>query len=105
MPLQPAQNSGNIFQVGPLAAADLQGPGVPILIDDLLQMLRSGQPSKTTRKKMPLHEARAILLEHELERMVESHDVVKLALEAVEQNGIVFIDEIDKLEGKGGDSR
>jgi ATP-dependent HslUV protease ATP-binding subunit HslU len=50
---------------------------------------------------MKVSEARPLLLESVTESMLDSHDVTKEAIEAVEQSGIVFIDEIDKLVSLG----
>lgn len=60
------------------------------------------------RKKLPISEARGIVLELELERLLEHVDLKKSAIKAVEESGVVFIDEIDKIcspkEGMGGRS-
>jgi ATP-dependent HslUV protease ATP-binding subunit HslU len=52
---------------------------------------------KTEKKKMKIKEARTILEEAEMEHLLEADDVVAEAIRNVEQNGIVFIDEIDKI--------
>jgi ATP-dependent HslUV protease ATP-binding subunit HslU len=49
------------------------------------------------KKKMTVREARPLIEEEELEKLMESVDVTKAALKAVEESGIVFIDEIDKI--------
>jgi ATP-dependent HslUV protease ATP-binding subunit HslU len=55
------------------------------------------------RKKMTIAEARPIIEEQELEKMLEGYDIIKEAIAAVEESGIVFIDEIDKLiSGRDG---
>jgi ATP-dependent HslUV protease ATP-binding subunit HslU len=46
---------------------------------------------------MPISEAKSIILELELERLLENVDLRKSAVAAVEESGIVFIDEIDKI--------
>eukprot|EP00586_Coscinodiscus_wailesii_P015672 CAMPEP_0172499290 /NCGR_PEP_ID=MMETSP1066-20121228/125173_1 /TAXON_ID=671091 /ORGANISM="Coscinodiscus wailesii, Strain CCMP2513" /LENGTH=509 /DNA_ID=CAMNT_0013272947 /DNA_START=317 /DNA_END=1846 /DNA_ORIENTATION=- len=56
---------------------------------------RKGPP--TERKRMPISQAREVILELELERMLETIDLKKEAVTAVEESGIVFIDEIDKI--------
>ena len=49
------------------------------------------------KKKMPISEAREIILEVEIEKMLEKVDLKKEAIAAAEESGIVFIDEIDKI--------
>ena len=56
---------------------------------------RGGPP--TERKKMPVSEAREVILEIELEKLLEKVDLKKEAVTAAEETGIVFIDEIDKI--------
>jgi len=56
---------------------------------------RGGPP--TERKKMPISEAREVILEIELEKLLEKVDLKKEAVTAAEETGIVFIDEIDKI--------
>ena len=50
---------------------------------------------------MTIRDARVILEEIESEKLLENYDVVKEAIAAVEESGIVFIDEIDKLVSSG----
>jgi ATP-dependent HslUV protease ATP-binding subunit HslU len=59
---------------------------------------------KPEKKKMLVSEARPILEEAEADKLLEEFDVTKEAISAVEESGIVFIDEIDKLIS-GGDYR
>ncbi|KAL7521633.1 hypothetical protein ACHAWX_006316 [Stephanocyclus meneghinianus] len=56
---------------------------------------RRGPP--TERKRMAISEAREIILEIELEKLLEKVDLKKEAIAAAEESGIVFIDEIDKI--------
>jgi len=49
------------------------------------------------KKKMPISEAREVILEIEIEKMLEKVDLKKEAIAAAEESGIVFIDEIDKI--------
>lgn len=53
--------------------------------------------SKADRKKMTVAEARPIIEDQEVEKLLEDYDITKEAIHAVEESGIVFIDEIDKL--------
>merc|ERR1719162_627448 len=49
------------------------------------------------KKKMPISEAREVILEIEIEKMLEKVDLKREAIAAAEESGIVFIDEIDKI--------
>lgn len=56
----------------------------------------------TQRKKLPIPEARKVLLTAEIERLLQTVDLKKEAISAVEETGIVFIDEIDKICSSSG---
>jgi len=60
---------------------------------------------KSTKKKLKVSEARPILKAEELEKMTSQEEVIKTALHSVENDGIVFIDEIDKICTKHKDHR
>jgi ATP-dependent HslUV protease ATP-binding subunit HslU len=55
---------------------------------------------RTKRRKMKLKEAREIVLEEEEKRLVDMDQVSRLAVERVEQSGIIFLDEVDKIAGR-----
>jgi ATP-dependent HslUV protease ATP-binding subunit HslU len=59
-------------------------------------------PKKTKRRRITVSEARELLIEQEAERLVDMDKVNTLARERVEQSGIIFIDEIDKVAGQNG---
>lgn len=52
---------------------------------------------KTEKKKMKIRDARVVVEEREMEKLISSEDVSKEAIKSVENHGIVFIDEIDKI--------
>lgn len=56
--------------------------------------------ARKKRKKLPLRQARKILQQEEGERLIDMDEVVNEAIERAEQEGIVFLDEIDKIVGK-----
>ncbi|HUG42227.1 MAG TPA: AAA family ATPase, partial [Longimicrobiales bacterium] len=59
-------------------------------------------PKKKKRRTVSVAEARRILLQDELDRMVDMDDVVNEAMDRTEDMGIVFLDEVDKIVGDRG---
>jgi ATP-dependent HslUV protease ATP-binding subunit HslU len=66
---------------------------------DLLPGLFGG---RTRKRRLPLPEAREVLLQEEEGRLVDAELVARLAVERVQSSGILFIDEIDKVAGREG---
>ena len=56
-------------------------------------------PKQTKRRKMSIKEARKFIMNEELDRLVNMDDVISSALERVQESGIIFVDEIDKIAG------
>jgi ATP-dependent HslUV protease ATP-binding subunit HslU len=61
-------------------------------------------PKKFKKRKMSVAEARAVLAQEEAQKLIEMDTVVREAIHRVENSGIVFIDEIDKITGSKGAS-
>ncbi len=62
-------------------------------------------PSKTKKRKMKISEARRLIEQEEAQKLIDMDEVVAQAIQRVEQSGIIFLDELDKIagrEGKGG---
>ncbi len=86
-----------------------QGPHVEVLampgLEDMsLQMqdmLGRVFPGKKKNRRMKVRDAHATLLQEEADKLVDMDKVVDTARERVEQSGILFLDEIDKIAGKG----
>jgi ATP-dependent HslUV protease ATP-binding subunit HslU len=72
-----------------------QEPGV-----SMGEWLQEMLPKRAKRRVVKVPEARRILVDEELRRMVDTDDVVNEALDRVENHGIVFVDEIDKIAGE-----
>jgi ATP-dependent HslUV protease ATP-binding subunit HslU len=66
------------------------------------EMLQDMLPKKKKRRTVTVSEARRILLQDELDKLVDMDEVVNEALYRVEEMGIVFLDEIDKVAGERG---
>jgi ATP-dependent HslUV protease ATP-binding subunit HslU len=80
-------------------------PGMPgaqmgaISIGDIFGKLGG---SRTKTRRVTVEESHEILLNEESDKLLDSEQVVQEAIRAVEQNGIVFLDEIDKIAGREG---
>ena len=66
------------------------------------EMLQEMLPKRTKRRSVKVSEARRILIQEELDRLVDMDEVVNEALDRTEETGIVFLDEIDKVAGERG---
>ena len=75
-------------------------------IGGIMQDLMSGLPRKRKKRRVSIAEARKFLEQEEVQKLIDMDSVVKEAINKVEQSGIVFIDEIDKIaspsSGSGG---
>jgi ATP-dependent HslUV protease ATP-binding subunit HslU len=64
-------------------------------------MLGGLLPKKKKRRKVPISQARKLYLQEEVDNLIDDDEIAQLAVERTEQTGIVFIDEVDKIAGKG----
>ncbi|WP_395480054.1 HslU--HslV peptidase ATPase subunit [Candidatus Curculioniphilus buchneri] len=85
-----------------LAAASLgveimAPPGMEEIINQLQSMFKNLSGQKQTLRKIKIKEAMKLLVEEEVAKLVNQEELKEQAIEAVEQHGIVFIDEIDKI--------
>lgn len=67
---------------------------------NLKEMLGGLLPEKTKRRKVKVSDALHLLVQEEAAKLIDMDKVVKEALQRVEQSGIVFLDEIDKIAGR-----
>ena len=89
------------------ASMEIFGPqGMEELTNQLQGMMKNIGTEKTQSRKMPIKEALKILTEEEATKLVNDEDIKVNAIERLENHGIVFIDEIDKIIGRseGGKS-
>ena len=87
---------------------DIPGmPGSQMGMINIGDVLGKSFSSPKKNKKMTVEESHAYLLQEEVDKLLDNEKITKKALEEVEQNGIVFIDEIDKItsrnDKRGGD--
>ncbi|MEC7441604.1 MAG: ATP-dependent protease ATPase subunit HslU [Pseudomonadota bacterium] len=81
-----------------LPTFDIPGmPGSQMGMINLNDMLGKAMGSRTKRRKMTVAESYLVLLDEEADKLLDEDKIVRTAIEAVEQNGIVFLDEIDKI--------
>ena len=90
---------------GPISGMSLEGNSSnPVNMNQVFAQLGKIMGPKKETRKMPVKEARKILVDMELESRLDTSDITREAIELAEENGIVFIDEIDKICSYG-DSR
>ncbi|HEX2249418.1 MAG TPA: ATP-dependent protease ATPase subunit HslU, partial [Gemmatimonadales bacterium] len=75
----------------------MEGPDI-----NFTEMLQDMLPKRKKRRTVKVPEARRILIDEELKKLVDMDDVVNESLDRVENHGIIFIDEIDKIAGERG---
>jgi ATP-dependent HslUV protease ATP-binding subunit HslU len=80
----------------PAMPFDMPGSGVGMInLSEMMSKAMGGAPKK--RRKLKVREAFAKLVDEEADKRVDSDDVTRVALADAEENGIVFLDEIDKI--------
>ncbi len=82
---------------GGFPAFDIPGMGAQISMLNLNDMLGKAFGGKSKPKRMTVAEARPLILAEEADKLTDQDALVREAISAVEQNGIVFLDEIDKI--------
>ena len=83
--------------VAPMGVEIMAPPGMEEMTSQLQGMFQSMGSDKTRSRKMSIKKALASLKEDEAAKLVNEDDIRLRAVESVEQNGIVFLDEIDKI--------
>lgn len=80
-------------------------PGMEDMTSQLQDMFQNSAPSRSKKRKIKIKNAFKLLTEEEAEKLVNKDELKTKAVEAVENNGIVFLDEIDKVaKGDRGSS-
>ena len=78
----------------------MPGMGIDDLGTQFKEMLGDLMPKKTQRRKVTVREARTILLQEEATKLLDMDAIMAETVRLVEESGIVFIDEIDKIAGR-----
>jgi ATP-dependent HslUV protease ATP-binding subunit HslU len=78
------------------------GQGMEEMGINLRDMLSNILPSRTKRRRLRVGEARRLLVQEEAQKLVDHDEAVSLAVRRVENSGIVFVDELDKVAGREG---
>ncbi|MDT4329682.1 MULTISPECIES: ATP-dependent protease ATPase subunit HslU [Methylomonas] len=76
-------------------------PGMEEMTNQLQGMFQNLNSGRTKTRKLKIKDALKLLQEEEAGKLVNEEDIKQTALQAVEQNGIVFLDEIDKICKRG----
>ena len=81
-------------------------PGMEEMTNQLQDMFQNMGSSRTTTRKLTVDKALRALAEEEADKLINEEDLKSQVIDAVEQNGIVFLDEIDKIthRSEGGSS-
>ncbi len=88
----------------PIGVEIMAPPGMEEMTNQLQGMFQNMGGNRTRTRKLRIRDARKLLVDEEAGKMVNEEDIKQTALENVEQNGIVFLDEIDKVTRRGESS-
>ena len=93
---------------GSMPSFEIPGmPGANIGMINISEMIGKSIGNKEKKKKMTVKESHEILINDESDKLIEEDKIIKSAKNSTENNGIVFLDEIDKISGRadrvGGD--
>ena len=87
----------DVQDTGSMPTIDLQGGGAGIGMINLNDMLGKAMGSKTKKKKISVRDSYEFLINEESDKLIDIDQIISEAKKAVEENGIVFLDEIDKV--------
>ena len=88
------------LSAAPMGAEIFAPPGMEELTQQLQGMFNTMGNARKKTRKLPIREALKLLADEEAARMVNDEEVKAAAVQAVEQNGIVFLDELDKVASR-----
>ena len=88
----------------PMGVEIMAPPGMEEMTNQLQSMFQNLAGQKQKARKMKIKEAFKLIVEEEAAKLVNPEELKQQAIDAVEQHGIVFIDEVDKICKRGGQS-
>ena len=88
-------------QAGPMFEV-FSGQGMEEVGINIKDMLANLMPGKTRRRRLKVGEARRLLAQEEAQKLVDVDEAVSQAIRRVEDSGIIFLDELDKVAGREG---
>lgn len=80
------------------------GSGIEEMGNNIQDMLGNLMPKKQKKRKVTVANARKIFIQEEAQKLIDMDDVISQAMKMAESNGIIFLDEIDKVAGRGNSS-
>ena len=81
----------------------VSGIGSDEVQEQFQEFMSNVQSTRKRSRRMPVREARRILVDQEVNKLIDFEEVVETAIRRVEESGIVFLDEIDKLVNRNGE--
>jgi ATP-dependent HslUV protease ATP-binding subunit HslU len=99
----------DVADTGGVPSFDIPGmPGGSASVINLSEMMGKAFGNRTRKRKMTVAQAHGVLMAEESEKLLDQEKIIAEAIESVENNGIVFLDEVDKIcargeRGGGGD--
>jgi len=88
-------------QAGPILEV-FSGQGMEEVGINLKDMLSNLMPGRTRRRRVKVRDARRMLAQEEAQKLVDVDEAVSQAIQRVENSGIIFLDELDKVAGREG---
>jgi ATP-dependent HslUV protease ATP-binding subunit HslU len=86
--------------LSPIAFQFFEGSSPEEIQFNMRDLISGLMESKLKKRRMPVEEAADYIIQEEEQKLVDMEQVARLALDRVEQSGIVFLDEIDKIAGR-----